>query len=82
MLGGWRRHFERFPPDGADRLLSAIYSLLFDAATKPGTPVPDDAQSRPWAYTPAQHRAAQRRREERAKAKPAAPTMTDKTLRT
>ena len=44
-IGGWRAHFERYPPDGAERLLSRLVRLTL--AEDPGEEV-----IRPWAFTP------------------------------
>ena len=42
---GWRRHFHRYPPDGAERMLSLLFSLQC------AEPKPPDWRIRPWAYT-------------------------------
>ena len=47
VIGGWRSHFDRYPPDGAERVLSRLCRLWI-------TPDPGDEAIRPWAYTPAQ----------------------------
>ena len=43
-FSGWREHFQRYPVDGVERLLSMLISMM---ASKP---VPD-WKIRPWAYS-------------------------------
>ena len=58
-VGGWRSHFERYPPDGAERLLSRLCRLQGMVFKED----PGDEAMRPWAYTPQQAERLRRERE-------------------
>ena len=62
VAAGWREHFRRFPFDGAERVLSMIFSLQC------ADPKPEDWQVRPWAYSPEQLAALTAEKEEAADA--------------
>lgn len=47
-VAGWQGHFRRHPFDGAERILSMLFSLQC------ADPRPEDWQVRPWAYNAAE----------------------------
>ena len=59
-LAIWRRHFQRYPPDEVPRLLSALISMQCVGESRPS-----DADIRPYAYAPSEHRARAAREEEK-----------------
>lgn len=54
VIGGWRGHFQRHPPDAVEYLLSLLIQIQC------ADPKPVDADIRPWAFT-AEEAEAQRR---------------------
>ena len=56
VVGAWRTHFERYPIDGAERVLSRLVRIQLE-------PDPGDEVVRPWAYSAAQAARARRERE-------------------
>lgn len=56
VVGAWRSHFERYPPDGPERVLSRLVRIQL-------TEDPGDEVIRPWAYTPFQIARARRERQ-------------------